>query len=1103
MRPSDMFEVLEERRMLAVFSVTSAADSGAGSLRQAILDANAAPGADTILFDAALSSGTITLGGTALSITDSVEIQGPGANLLTISGNNASRVFENSASSVISGLRITGGTESGVYNTGSLTLDGVTIRGNSSSDFGGGIHNSAGTLVVTNSTISENEAANIGGGIGIAGGSVTITGSIISGNVTTLSGGGIAMINSSSATATITNSTISGNFAFSGGGISLDQGTLSLIGCTISGNTSATSRGGGIDAVDGTLQLRNSTISGNSAPSGGGVSVEATAIANIANSTIAANVATSSGGGILINGQLTLISSIVALNTRGGTASDIAGTLQPGSTHNLVQGASSAGGLTDGVNSNIVGVASGLGTLSSSGGATSTHPLLASSPAINKGTNPFSLTTDQRGSPRTRGNAIDIGAFEFSAAPTLTSVTASAPTLVRGATLTLTANGAADSDGTIARVSFARDANNNGVYEPSDDLDSDDANGADGFSVSLNTAGWALGVHTFLAVGFDNDGLVTPTRLISVTITNSTPAMTSLSSSPASTLRGNILTLSANGVADSDGTIVRVDFYRDFDRDNVVDAGEFLGSDSSGSDGYTFAFDTSPVAPGGVAFLAIGVDNDGGTTPIRTFSASVVNNIPTLASLTLSAASVFRGSELILTANSPADIDGAIVRVDLYRDANLNGIGDDAELVASDADAAGGYTFSVNTAALPLGPVTFLAIAIDNDAGASAVSSAQGSIANAPPTLAAITASTPSLIPGEALTLTAGTPMDTDGTLARLDFYSDSNLNGIADADELIGSDADAAGGYTLDVSTAGLAVGAVRFLAVAIDNDGGTSTPQSVTINVISTADRFIDTYLQAANGGLVDGNQIRDLLRSSVPNVAVSDAYWGAQNNWFQDSSGDVWSLWQGGSVHESQALPGQYKWVLTNLTEAAGLSGTLRFGGGSISGVTTGWNAFSIQGVQDGQLWSLWWSPEGSAETYVDQQGVVQQGRRLGVNQNGWVLSSISQAITPIGGAVASPASTFRSYSQSQSNGRTEFDPRSGRTVANTGMAVVLVDITQRVFVASFSISQRAITGARPDLNVVWILEPLAEVPSLPDLGLAGQIAAFEQEYVAAAM
>src|SRR5438067_13661342 len=77
----------------ATFTVGNTSDSGAGSLRQAILDANGAAGADTILFGSGVT-GTITLTSGQLSITGDLTITGPGANRLTVSGNNASRVFQ-------------------------------------------------------------------------------------------------------------------------------------------------------------------------------------------------------------------------------------------------------------------------------------------------------------------------------------------------------------------------------------------------------------------------------------------------------------------------------------------------------------------------------------------------------------------------------------------------------------------------------------------------------------------------------------------------------------------------------------------------------------------------------------------------------------------------------------------------------------------------------------------------------------------------------------------------------------------------------------------------------------------------------------------------
>jgi hypothetical protein len=68
------------------FSVTNPNDGGAGSLRQAIINANNAAGADTIIFDSTFFSTTRTISLTTgeLAITGSVTIQGPGANLLTV-----------------------------------------------------------------------------------------------------------------------------------------------------------------------------------------------------------------------------------------------------------------------------------------------------------------------------------------------------------------------------------------------------------------------------------------------------------------------------------------------------------------------------------------------------------------------------------------------------------------------------------------------------------------------------------------------------------------------------------------------------------------------------------------------------------------------------------------------------------------------------------------------------------------------------------------------------------------------------------------------------------------------------------------------------------
>ena len=103
-------EVLEGRTLPSVLTVLNNADSGPGSLRQAILTANADPSPDTITFADGLQ-GTLTLTSGELLLSNSVTITGPGANVLAVSGNNASRVFDMTPglNVTLSGLTVTDG----------------------------------------------------------------------------------------------------------------------------------------------------------------------------------------------------------------------------------------------------------------------------------------------------------------------------------------------------------------------------------------------------------------------------------------------------------------------------------------------------------------------------------------------------------------------------------------------------------------------------------------------------------------------------------------------------------------------------------------------------------------------------------------------------------------------------------------------------------------------------------------------------------------------------------------------------------------------------------------------------------------------------------
>jgi len=312
-----------------LYTVTNTNDSGAGSLRQAILDANANVGPDDIDFAV---SGTITLSSQYPDISDDLAITGPGVGSLSIGGSG--RVFTVIAGKTVAVSDLTianaivpAGYAAAAWNYGDLTFTRVSISGNISNNdccFGPIYNEAIATLTIVDSTISNNKGW-AGGGISSSG-TLVISGSVISGNTTFYDGyGGGLMIDGGSLT--LTDSTVTGNTASTeGGGIYVDIGvSANITGSTISlnqsdGGTSNRMSGAGI-WNRGTMTLLASTLSGNFAGyCGGGVYLSGDGTLTISNSTISKNsVATTGscdgGGGIFAAGTLTVNSSTVSDNT--------------------------------------------------------------------------------------------------------------------------------------------------------------------------------------------------------------------------------------------------------------------------------------------------------------------------------------------------------------------------------------------------------------------------------------------------------------------------------------------------------------------------------------------------------------------------------------------------------------------------------------------------------------------------------------------------------------------------------------------------------------------------------------------------------------------
>ncbi|MBI3651274.1 MAG: HYR domain-containing protein [Acidobacteria bacterium] len=422
----DANAALEPSLFFATYTVDNLGDTGAGSgttgdLRYCITQANAVGGTNTISFSV---TGTINLSSALPVITHDLTINGTGANSLTISGNNAVRVFA------------TG------FGASAVTFSNLTIaNGNASSDnnFGGGIYHAiSGTLNITNCVV-RNCVALVGGGIFNQGlGTVNITNSAINNNATSGSNGG-GLFNNIGGTINVNGSTFynnNTNVAGSGAGIFNNDNSAShinLTNSTFSNNSSPFGVGGGFYSGHGAITVTNCTFTNNTAFNGGGIGKNFGTL-QIKNSLIAQNNASS---GADLNGAITSLGYNLIGNNSSVTATFPAGL--PNANNDYV--GSSAAPLN-----------AQLAPLADNGGATQTYALLGNSLAIDHGSAATGVTTDQRGfarpfndpgiAPSAGGNDSDIGAFELqTAAPPVLGNYANA-TIALSANATITPDAA-------------------------------------------------------------------------------------------------------------------------------------------------------------------------------------------------------------------------------------------------------------------------------------------------------------------------------------------------------------------------------------------------------------------------------------------------------------------------------------------------------------------------------------------------------------------------------------------------------------------------------------------------------------------------------------
>jgi predicted outer membrane repeat protein len=423
-------EPLEDRRVLAVITVDSAADDvtddGLITLREAVLAANfdrvadavegsqAGDGVDTIRFAPSLERQSIVLSLGEILIAESVTIEGPGASQLEIDASGDSRIFQivhhpttNPLPNVeLRGLTLTGGSErtSGavILSAANLTLTQMELSGNDSSGSGEIIRITAGALTVDQSVIRDNDVGDRSGRlVHFNGGDLLILNSTFTDNI------GDGFLAYSDGEVRIEDSTIRGNpdrdydafLVYSTGG------TVAVSRSTISGWDTAF-----LIYSDSTVSFENSTISDNRR---GIMQYKSGGDSTISQSTISGN--DNGVDAFIEGGTLAITESTIVANRNGidfraqsvNTTAIVENSIVTNTDTDLT-------GSTVDVRWSIIGGDAMLGPLADNGGPTLTHLPLPGSPAIDAGDPAYPLTYpyDQRGAPRVGGTRVDIGAVE-------------------------------------------------------------------------------------------------------------------------------------------------------------------------------------------------------------------------------------------------------------------------------------------------------------------------------------------------------------------------------------------------------------------------------------------------------------------------------------------------------------------------------------------------------------------------------------------------------------------------------------------------------------------------------------------------------------------
>ncbi len=255
--------------------------------------------------------------------------------------------FIMSGNAVISENTATNGNGGGVYMNSApeVTMNGGSITGNTAANNGGGVYAFSGTFTMNDGTIAGNKATAKNGGGVYANGSTafTVKGGTIGGSTAADAnaakyGGGVYVKNG---TFTMSGGKVTGNSASKdGGGVRLDKGTFNMSGSAVISRNTADGYGGGVDANDGSFTMSGGSITGNTTTNespdwsgGGGVFVFDDGSFTMSGGSITGNNAIRGGGVELTgSGTMTVSGSVqITNNWQKGTLNSASGVYEKGS----------------------------------------------------------------------------------------------------------------------------------------------------------------------------------------------------------------------------------------------------------------------------------------------------------------------------------------------------------------------------------------------------------------------------------------------------------------------------------------------------------------------------------------------------------------------------------------------------------------------------------------------------------------------------------------------------------------------------------------------------------------------------------------------------